>query len=106
MTNAVDVTSVEKKEGQLIGEGQARDKFDQLNEALLSTETYQVESLQLGYYSEYANAEHTEITLKPAWQAKTIASGTDESKNNGQYFYSMYQYIDAESGQEIVEALG
>lgn len=106
MTNAVDVTSVEKKEGQLIGEGQARDKFDQLNEALLSTETYQVESLQLGYYSEYANAEHTEITLKPAWQAKTIASGTDESKNNGQYSYSMYQYIDAESGQEIVEALG
>lgn len=106
MTNAIDITSVEKKEGQLIGEGQARDKFDQLNEALLSTETYQVESLQLGYYSEYANTEHTEIVFKPAWQAKTIASGEDESKDSGQYSYYLYQYIDAESGQEIVEALG
>ena len=106
MANGVNITSIVKSENELIGENQAKETFNQLNLALLSTETYQVESLQLGYYSEYANADHTEIVFKPAWQAKTIASGEDESKDSGQYSYYLYQYIDAESGQEIVEALG
>ncbi len=109
MTNGVDITSVEQKEGTLIESEQAEKIFDELNLSLLSNETYQVESMQLGYYSEYVNSEHTQVAFRPAWEAKTIATGEDASKNSenrGRYSYTISQYIDAETGQEIVEALG
>ncbi len=57
----------------------------------------------MGCYPQYDNTEHTHVKFLPAWAASVLVTGESEKAETGKFEYTTWQYIDAQSGQELVE---
>lgn len=101
--NGVEIESASKDIVDVLSHSEALAIVSGQLESLLSTETYEILSLKLGYYPSYQDRSHEHYFFLPAWEAKIAATSVDE-KGDAQdtYSYVFYQYIDAQYGTEIV----
>lgn len=106
ISNAVNIDSVDSEEVNIISKDKAMNVFQELNASLLTNESYKIENIELGYYPEYVSSDHNIIKFSPAWVAKTIVSGESGRESGDEYSYISAQYLDAQTGDEIVEELG
>lgn len=102
--NAVNVETHEDSQASILTEREAQDRFKKINSSLLSEETYTLQALRKGYYPQYETSDHTRVKFLPAWEATTLVSGESGRETGDSYEYVLRQYIDAQTGQEIVRS--
>lgn len=103
ITNAVDVQDIGDEKLDIISQDEAHSRFTELHDMLLSDETYEIKDMLLGYYPQYDDTEHTSIKFLPAWAASVLVTGESKKAETGKFEYTTWQYIDAQSGKELVE---